>query len=120
MSRGVTYICPSIIPSALLSVLCRLAKLAGSKGIAKDWDSDSDESEDIAETGSKGSMNQGRGEPQGSRGQSDAESMQSSQHRRRLHKAGHADAPGSLKRYFTFLTVLTPQVVDLCFDTASG
>lgn len=91
------------MPSALLfyhyyKLLFRLAKLAGSKGIAKDWDSDSDESEDIAETGSKGSMNQGRGDPHGSRGQSDAESMQSSQHRRRLHKAGHADAPGSLKR----------------------
>lgn len=68
--------------------------MAGRKGIAKNWDSD--ESEDIAETGSKGSMNHARGNPPGSRGQSDAESMQSSQHRRRLHKA--ADDAGTFKR----------------------
>lgn len=77
----------------------RVAKLAGSKGIAKVWDSDSDQSEDFAETGSKGSMNLTRGDPASSRGQSDAESMQSSQHRRRLHKAGDADVPtNALKR----------------------
>ena len=78
------------------SCACRLAKLAGRKGIAKNWESDSDESEDIAETGSKGSMNHARADPPGSRGQSDAESMQSSQHRRRLHKA--ADDAGTFKR----------------------
>ena len=54
-------------------------KLAGRRGISKDWstDSDSESEEEIAETGSKGSMNR----PSANKAQSDAETEHSTQHR---------------------------------------
>lgn len=67
---------------------CRLNKLAGRRGINKDWDTDSGseaEEEEVAETGSKGSMNRPSGAS--SKAQSDAETEHSTQRQRPSSKA---------------------------------
>ncbi len=69
---------------------CRLNKLAGRRGINKDWDTDSgseaeEEEEEVAETGSKGSMNRPSGAS--SKAQSDAETEHSTQRQRPSSKA---------------------------------
>ncbi|DBB04664.1 hypothetical protein WJX77_006462 [Trebouxia sp. C0004] len=67
----------------------RLNKLAGRRGINKDWDTDSgseaEEEEEVAETGSKGSMNRPSGAS--SKAQSDAETEHSTQRQRPSSKA---------------------------------
>ena len=70
----------------------RLSQLAGRHNVAKNWDSESssseeeeEEAEGVAETGSKGSMNQAA-RPASSRVQSDAETQHSTRPRRpQLH-----------------------------------
>ncbi|KAL0033139.1 hypothetical protein WJX79_005261 [Trebouxia sp. C0005] len=67
----------------------RLTKLAGRRGINKNWDTDSgseaEEEEEVAETGSKGSMNRPSGAS--SKAQSDAETEHSTQRQRPSSKA---------------------------------
>lgn len=68
---------------------CRLTKLAGRHNVSKNWDTDSSsdeeeedaEEEQVAETGSKGSMNR-PAQPSSSRVQSDAETEHSTQRQR--------------------------------------
>ena len=73
-----------------IRVHCRLNKLAGRRGINKDWDTDSgseaeEEEEEVAETGSKGSMNRPSGAS--SKAQSDAETEHSTQRQRPSSRA---------------------------------
>ena len=72
-----------------MMVHCRLNKLAGRRGINKDWDTESgseaEEEEEVAETGSKGSMNRPSGAS--SKAQSDAETEHSTQRQRPSSKA---------------------------------
>ena len=77
-----------------LVVWFRLNKLAGRRGISKDWNTDSgsegeEEAEEVAETGSKGSMNRPSGAS--SKAQSDAETEHSTQRRWRLPQTGKAE-----------------------------
>ncbi len=81
--------CASVSQSNNKMVHCRLNKLAGRRGINKDWDTDSgseaEEEEEVAETGSKGSMNRPSGAS--SKAQSDAETEHSTQRQRPSSKA---------------------------------
>jgi len=81
--------CASVSQPNDMMIHCRLNKLAGRRGINKDWDTDSgseaEEEEEVAETGSKGSMNRPSGAS--SKAQSDAETEHSTQRQRPSSKA---------------------------------